>query len=995
VTSAIINFSMKLSFYIRTPFNISLAPVALQFESEHVSLFPDRYSPLSQFLFQFFPQNSFRESQINFLHIFPFIHRWQKPKSDIKMNGADPHSQSEAGPLRSAAAYQLGIPTSFARPSYSDSSDISHLKERIKQIEGSIQKLISMDLPMRLKPYDDAFSVLQSKLDSTAHVNREALQTFRDKLTEVSFSANGCAQKLTDQADRNRVVFAELKAESGKTRDVCDVMANRVGQHESRFGQIEEQIRGVSQRQQALEQSINEQFAQIARVLAQFQRNSTTANAHIMGQLDSMNRETVATFGRMKDAMQENAVALNDAVAGLAKEARDGFVVVRNETDSEIAGLRQQIEASHTNVGEVIIALQGEVVETFTAFRSVLDSSVRSLQQGFDGEVAVRRENEQRLVDATKGLASQLAGVSNQVHLVEASVQQRVDQICENYGEKWKRELALCLRDAVESVTDCRQRLRTAEERVSAVEKHEEAADREHAEFHRLIREATTSADQALRAHADNVGRQITHLGDELGRFAQRDSDGAALRFAQVETRIEQVRERLTDSLETHFAGANQKIDQVRAKTDQLEERTRQIDANAHSVGQRIQQLETRADEFSRQSKDDGRGLQTRLSHIESVVHEAAAKPDMQGPDIQYRVAKLERKIGKVAATLPGAEFTIKVEQFGQTCSDLSAKVSDIVARLALLEARWMEGPKTALDPSPALRLSDDLIARIQRMEDRILEAERQLPNKIDRFEFERKWEGLLDSIRKIELLEASRGPWPSAPRPGPGPEPQPRLLVEIGPQPECASRPDPAPAPVPEPVAESIPEPEPEPGPEPEPEPEPGPEPDPEPEAEPKLEVDPEPEAELEPEAEPEPEPEAGPEPEPEPEAEPEPEPAPEPEPEPELELDLEQRGAPEPEPEQEPEPELERPKTPELPYVIQHHGELLDVEVIDPPPGDFVLNLGEPPRVKQSGLRILRPRIFRQFIHPGPPDPETGPRVPDRGYKGWVNPRNRRLRH
>jgi chromosome segregation ATPase len=799
----------------------------------------------------------------------------------------------DEAPLRAAAAHGLGLglgpPAQRPHPTWDlpparvpqpEPADAGDLRERVRQLEGALQKVVAFDLPMKLKPYDDALSNLQSKFEISGHTNRDLFQSFREKLTEVSFSVNGFSQKMNDHTDRTRSAISEVKADTAKNHEICESIVNRASQHDSRLASIEQNIRAISQRQQSLEQSITEQFSQIAAILTQLQRNATAANGHIMSQLELANRETVATFGRMKESIDANAAVVNDAISGLAKETRDSFAIVRQEAEEDLPVLRQQIESTNSAVSKVLSAFQSEVIETFSSFRSAMDSNVRVLHQSLEEEISVRQEHDRQLTEASKALSSHLSG---QISRLEASIQPRVEQVCESHAVKWKHELAICLRDAAESVSECKQRVLTMEEKIGGFHKHNEAIDQTIAELDRSLRLQMSGLGQAMRTDVSGLKRQVDLMGEDLQRTVKHQVESTAVKIAQIDSRIEQMKEQLSEKLE----GARLKNDELMPRLRQLESRTQELVSKSDNTSRQLQQLETRVQESLSKAEDKNHGVQQleirtdqRIEQLEARTGELAS----QAESASQQLKKLFRRMDDLASAAfgdlqnlngrlddlhthsqPDAELHTRVAELeGKMAEDegkvaeLEGKVAEDEGKVAALEQKVAELEKV---PSPLLKVGDNcteasarlilieqdaasLAARVSSIEGQIPDMNTQIERKMDRDEFE---------LRVAQLQPSLDEPQPPAP-------------VDPDPLPVIDSRP-------------------------------PG--------------------------------------------------------------------------------------FDPQLPYDPQLMLGVEDIEVPDPPQGDFHLCIAEPRPNPQPGLYIALPRVFNEYVYPGRGGPDGEPRMPVEAYR------------
>jgi predicted nucleic acid-binding Zn-ribbon protein len=357
-------------------------------------------------------------------------------KSDYQQQLGEQGNQQSDGPLRTAAAQsivglpvrpQLWEPDERPPPARRDppSADLQHLARQVQDLETSVQRLLAVDIPLRLKPHEDAFASLQSKYERSSHNARDAVQAIREKVTELSLGVSGMGQKVADLGDRQRSLSTELRAETVKAKDACEACSARLGQHDARLAQTDELLRKLSSRQEQLEQSLNDQFGLIAQAVGQLRSDLNGWKSEISGQVEAKNRETIATFDRMSQA----TTRLGDRLLALERDARESFAVLRKESDDEIEKVKQQLERTAAGVGESFSALQGEVVETFSSVRTALDAAVGSLQRALEDERVRRRDDDQKLLDANNVLTVKLGALSAETARLEASLVSQASEI--------------------------------------------------------------------------------------------------------------------------------------------------------------------------------------------------------------------------------------------------------------------------------------------------------------------------------------------------------------------------------------------------------------------------------------------------------------------------------------------------------------------------------------------------------------------------------------
>jgi DNA repair ATPase RecN len=178
--------------------------------------------------------------------------------------------------------------------------------------------------------------------------------------------------------------------------------------------------------------------------------------------------------------------------------------------------------------------LQSDVVQTFTSFRTVLDSNVASLQRKLDEECVRRHEEDQKLMEANTALSAETTRHG-------ASVQTKVDLICGADFDAWKRELLNCLKDAVESVADCRNRLKAFN---ACLDEQQRAVVHTGDEFSRELGDIRREADALGRRVEQLTGVKQQDLVEGIQVFESAQADPALLaRVAALEERCRELAE--------------------------------------------------------------------------------------------------------------------------------------------------------------------------------------------------------------------------------------------------------------------------------------------------------------------------------------------------------------------------------------------------------------------------------------------------------------------
>ncbi|OHT17627.1 hypothetical protein TRFO_00895 [Tritrichomonas foetus] len=342
------------------------------------------------------------------------------------------------------------------------------VQAQIQSLQNSIDRIMTVEIPMRVKPNEEAISNLSSKLESLANQNRETSQSIRDKLTELTFNYNTVNQKSADHSERLRSTVSDLRNEVSRSNDATN---SHLTQVDSRLDQLEASIRSIAAKQQQIEQALADQNAILTNAISTVQKNANIADNNIMSQLETLNKETISTFSQVNQTLQATTAGLNESIASLANDARESFKIIRNEHETDVVLMKQQLETTTSDISQSFSALQNEVVQTFSTFRGILNDNVNSVQDALAVESKSRAEADKQLSNNQKELAISLSGhlasLSKHLDKVEKNVQPTIDTVCNTYFSKWKGDLNQFISASLKSIEECKIRIEENERKFT------------------------------------------------------------------------------------------------------------------------------------------------------------------------------------------------------------------------------------------------------------------------------------------------------------------------------------------------------------------------------------------------------------------------------------------------------------------------------------------------------------------------------------------------
>lgn len=534
------------------------------------------------------------------------------------------------------------------------------LEAKLKDLQNSVDRIITVDIPMRVKPQEEAISALFTKVDQIGTQNKDAIQSVREKVTDLSFNVNNLTQKTNDQGEKIRNAIMEMKGDASRARDVCDAMTGKMGQLEARIAQVEDLVRSLVTRQQQIEQNMNEQYSQMSNALQTVQKNVNSANRHVMGQIEQLNRETVASVTRMNQALQDTGVAFNESISALAREAKDSFNIVRSECDEEIEALKQQLDSSTDEINQSFTALQSEVVQTFSTFKGILESDMQTLEHSLAQEILARKEGDKRVEDSQKtllvGVNTQMAGISANVTRIEKDIPQKVEMTCNTYFEKWKGDLSAYLKDSLDTITECKVLVDSNTEKVGQLSKEQKELEHAVKEFGTRLENQAGSFGNQLSAVSIELTRSINVQADTIRKEFTTESD--AIR-KELNTQNDAIRKELNTQTDTMRKEFNTQNDDIRkdlnTQTDtmrkefgtQNEKLQRSLKSQNDNFEPRITKLENRYQKQKQQAQqkqaDTTEDINTRVDRLEDICGDDPIPPQIQ--KINDKLARSKAKI--------------------------------------------------------------------------------------------------------------------------------------------------------------------------------------------------------------------------------------------------------------------------------------------------------------------------------------------------------------
>ncbi|KAK8897213.1 hypothetical protein M9Y10_015148 [Tritrichomonas musculus] len=561
------------------------------------------------------------------------------------------------------------------------------IQSQIQSLKSSIERIMSVEIPMRMKSSDEAISSLNSKLENALQLSRDSNQAFRDKLAELSFNYNQVNQKYLDHSEKLRSAVSELRNDFSRNNETSN---SRFASIESRLDSIESSIRSISNKQQQIERSLAEQNSALTNAISSAEKNANISDQNIMNQLETLNRETISTFSQVNQAIESSTVGLNESITSLAKDVRESFKIIRTETENEISQLKAQNENSFNEIGKNFSSFQTEVVSTFTTFREIMNSGLETLQDAYTTESKARNDSDQILSSNQKDIVvkftDQCDSIQKTIEKVESSISPTVDQICNSYFLKWKNELSTFINGTLNSIEGLQTKINENEQKFTEFTSLQAKTNNDVLEQLSIESQAKEQMNAEISGIKNQVDEEINKtdnkfkqndkkIGQIDNKFKKNDKKIVQIdkKFKQNDEKIGKIDNRLqqNDEIVGHI---NDKIGQHDTKIGEANDKIVQIDEKLVQFDGRIDQTGNKISQTDEKLGQMDENYQSRLSGIDQEITE----------NIKKKIATLEAQAGTTQATTTINE---RLDTAIDQIEKLTTKIpSDLTDRLSQVE---------------------------------------------------------------------------------------------------------------------------------------------------------------------------------------------------------------------------------------------------------------------------------------------------------------------
>ena len=383
----------------------------------------------------------------------------------------DPHQyipqQSPAKTFKSSGAQQI---IGFRPPEHRSPHHGYEDEGNDPMLDFKVERILAVEVPLKMKPLQDVVMALQAKVGNMDDTSAKAIDDLKSRVTNIEYNIKSVSGRAAEHKEEVHRMVNELNQANVRSRDCIKEAIARLTSLEGRFSMLEEELRGITQKQHSLEHKVSHQIMQINTSIDNIGRSASENVNSLASQVESLNRETQATFTSMGRQIRNVSVVMTDSLNQLSSTTRDSLQILRSDNDEVIAQLERQVEQSTAETAQAINQLEQEVIQTFSSTRALINSSHTSLESAITTESTTRKRNEQQLLDAYN---TAISNATKAIQKLEGDHQQHIEQTCTNFLASWKNDITTCMADMSNTITASQERTAAIEKKLEAISKRQ------------------------------------------------------------------------------------------------------------------------------------------------------------------------------------------------------------------------------------------------------------------------------------------------------------------------------------------------------------------------------------------------------------------------------------------------------------------------------------------------------------------------------------------
>jgi chromosome segregation ATPase len=564
---------------------------------------------------------------------------------------------------------------------------------------------------------------------------RELEERYAKELDAVANQLRESEEFLHGRDGELTALRSEVKAITGRLNDATTAK-------ERADASWQEELRKERQRRESREttnRELEERYSSELTKLANQLREKEESLAARDGELMALSLEVKAITGRLNDmaVAKERAEAawqeelrkehqqresrevanreLEDRHAGelqnLANQLGEKDEALKGR-DGELLALKTQLASLAEQLGKVesakerAAALLQEKIKNEKLLRKANDSALKELEENFKGKIAVLEEQLSEKLQTMGSRDSQLQALTSELSLlnrrlsdIESAKEKAESLFSEAVREK--EELAAAKNASIRELEDdLSNKMRAFEARLNDREELLKGRDAELSTIKKQLTEIGAAKEQATRLLQEELRKKSEELEEKesarkvleeqlIGQLRtmesqlieQRDQlSGRDAELAALTAKAGNLANQLTDANAAKDQTTRSLHDEIRKKTEELEQREAHAKALEERFAERVQSLESRLTEQRDQLNNrdaELAGLTTKLGSLTSQLNDATASKDHTTRSLHDEIRKKSEELAQYEAQAKALE-----ERFAERVRALESELTEQRERL-------------------------------------------------------------------------------------------------------------------------------------------------------------------------------------------------------------------------------------------------------------------------------------------------------------------------
>lgn len=317
---------------------------------------------------------------------------------------------------------------------------IPSLNDGIQQLRSALERVMSVDIPGRMRPLEEENSRLEERINSaTVGFNQQAT-SLRDRLSETDNIFTETTRKFDEFAEGVKSTLMQFKADISRSRDSHDSLAQRISGSESRAAQLEEVLRTVAaslsnfektagdtitSSQSQINGAVSAASLQLAADIKQELDAREQQTNIIHNQVEEVNQRVGSSVSQVNSLINDLNTSFRQSLNSLSTSVTSALEDTRASTDLKYSEISDRLDSLLTETDNNFNTVQNEAISTLS---SINENSVKSrdiLTSALQNECMTRRKNE---TDIAKRYEKFMSVIMNEMQLQTSQMEEMCNQ---------------------------------------------------------------------------------------------------------------------------------------------------------------------------------------------------------------------------------------------------------------------------------------------------------------------------------------------------------------------------------------------------------------------------------------------------------------------------------------------------------------------------------------------------------------------------------------